>query len=131
MRPAARLAVARGRYEVTASVIFITSGLALIRHHGNGSFVEATMTQGFDLKCAPGKTARVWLEGEGGKLVPGQAMVLLHMKEGETEGSRAGYLSPLRQALIDDNERHVNVVVCEADYRALKRGIEHLPPPTQ
>ena len=34
-------------------------------------------------------------------------------------------------ALIDDNTGHVNVVVCEADYRALKRGIEHLPPPTQ
>jgi hypothetical protein len=25
----------------------------------------------------------------------------------------------------------VNVVVCESDYRALKRGIEHLPPPPQ
>jgi hypothetical protein len=26
---------------------------------------------------------------------------------------------------------HVNVVVCEADYKALKRGIEHLPPAVQ
>jgi hypothetical protein len=110
-------------------VIFSTSEPALIRHAGNGSFVEATMTKGFDLRCAPGKTARVWLQGKSGKLVPGQAMVLLHMKEGETKESPAGYLSPLRQALIDDNERHVNVVVCESDYRALKHGIEHLPPP--
>ena len=41
-------------------------------------------------------------------------------------GSR--YPAPLRQSLIDNNERRVNVVVCESDYRALKRGIEHLPP---
>jgi hypothetical protein len=33
--------------------------------------------------------------------------------------------------LIDKNKRHVNVVVCEEDYRALKRGIEHLPPALQ
>jgi hypothetical protein len=37
----------------------------------------------------------------------------------------------LRQALIDDNTGHVNVVVCEADYKALKRGIEYLQPPVQ
>jgi hypothetical protein len=53
------------------------------------------------------------------------------VKDGETEESPAGYLAPLRQALIDKNKRHVNVVVCESDYRALKRGIEHLPPPLQ
>ncbi len=41
------------------------------------------------------------------------------------------YRTPLRQALIDDNAGHVNVVVCEADYRALKRGIGHLAPPPQ
>jgi hypothetical protein len=41
------------------------------------------------------------------------------------------YLAPLRQALIDDNSGHVNLVVCESDYRALKRGIEHLPPMVQ
>jgi hypothetical protein len=29
------------------------------------------------------------------------------------------------------NTGHVNLVVCEADYKALKRGIEHLPPPMQ
>ena len=39
------------------------------------------------------------------------------------ENSLAGYLAPLRQTLIDNNERHVNVIVCESDYRALKRGI--------
>ena len=51
------------------------------------------------------------------------------IKETETNGSPAAYR--LRQALIDDNTGHVNVVVLEADYRALKRGIEHLPPPLQ
>jgi hypothetical protein len=44
--------------------------------------------------------------------------------------TEAAYRVPLRQALIDDNTGHVNVVMCEADYRALKRGIGHLPPPT-
>jgi hypothetical protein len=34
----------------------------------------------------------------------------------------------LRQTLIDNNERHVNVIVCEANYRALKRGIQYLLP---
>jgi hypothetical protein len=34
----------------------------------------------------------------------------------------------LSQALIDENTGHVNIVVCETDYKALKRGIEHLPP---
>jgi hypothetical protein len=58
-------------------------------------------------------------------------MVLLPLKEGETEESRAAYLAPLRQALIDQNERHVNVVVSESDDRALKRGIEYLPAPLQ
>jgi hypothetical protein len=37
----------------------------------------------------------------------------------------------LRQALIDDNTGHVNILVCEADYKALKRDIEHLPPSVQ
>jgi hypothetical protein len=47
----------------------------------------------------------------------------------ETDRSLTAYLALLR--LIDDNERHVNVVVCESDYRALKRGIEQLPPGVQ
>ena len=46
-------------------------------------------------------------------------------------GRLAGYLALLRQALIDDNEWHVSVIVCESDYRALKRSIEHLPPGLQ
>jgi hypothetical protein len=50
------------------------------------------------------------------------------VKDGETENSPAAYLAPLRTALIEDNRRHVNVVVCESDYRALKRGIENLAP---
>lgn len=89
------------------------------------------MPKGFDLRCAAGKTARVWLQGKGGGLKPGQAAVLLPPKENETAESPAAYVAPLRQALIDDNSGHVNVVVCESDYRALKRGIEHLPPMPQ
>ena len=58
-------------------------------------------------------------------------MVLLPTKKRETAESPAGYLAPLRQALLDNNSGHVNVVVCESDYHALKRGIEHLPPPPQ
>ena len=83
------------------------------------------MPMRFDLRCGAGKTARVWVQGKGGALKPGQAMVLLPLREGEHENSLAGYLAPLRQTLIDNNERHVNVV-CESDYRALRRGIEHL-----
>ena len=89
------------------------------------------MPKGFDLRCAAGKTARVWLQGDGGSLAPGQAMVLLPPAEGDTDMSPAAYLAPLRQALLDDNFGHVNVVVCASDYRALKRGIEHLQPPMQ
>ena len=74
---------------------------------------------------------RAWLQGKGGGLVPGRALVLLPVKEGETDESPVAYCAPLRQALIDDNSGHVNVVVCEADYRALKRGIEFLQPPVQ
>jgi hypothetical protein len=55
------------------------------------------------------KTARVWLQGDGGGLKPGQAFMLLPKKDGETENSPAGYLGPLRKALIDDNLRHVNL----------------------
>ena len=73
----------------------------------------------------------MWLQGKGGGLKPGQAAVLLPPKEGETEASTVAYLAPLRQALFDKNTSHVNVVMCEADYRALKRGIEHLPPCSQ
>jgi hypothetical protein len=68
---------------------------------------------------------------EGRRLKPGQAAVLLPPKEGETDESPVAYRAPLRQALIDENAGHVNVIVSEADYRALKRGIEHLPPPLQ
>ena len=89
------------------------------------------MPKGFNLRWAAGKTARVWLQGQGGGLAPGQALVLLPVKDGETDASPVAYRAPLRQALIDDNAGHVNVVACEADYRALKRGIEHLPPPMQ
>jgi len=85
------------------------------------------MPKGFVLRCAAGRTARVWRQGKGGGLTPGRAFVLLPPKKGETKDSLAGYLASLRQALIDDNKGHVNLVVCESDYRALKRGIEHVP----
>jgi hypothetical protein len=81
---------------------------------------------GLLIQCGPGKTARVWLQGKGGSLKPGQALVLLPVADGETECSPADYLAPLRCTLIDDNKRHVNVVVCETDYRALKRGMSSI-----
>jgi hypothetical protein len=89
------------------------------------------MVKRFDLRCGAGKTARVWLQGRGGGLKLGQAFVLLPKKDGETESSAAGYLAPLRRALIEDNRRHVNVVVCDEDYRALKRGVWNLGPGVQ
>jgi hypothetical protein len=85
------------------------------------------MPKGFNLRCGAGKTARVWLQGKGGALTPGNAFVLLPIKERETEESPAGYYTSLRQALVDENTGHVNLIVCDADYDALKRGIEHLP----
>ena len=51
-------------------------------------------------------------------------MVLLTIQERETYDLPVAYRTPLRQALIDDNTGHVNIVVGEADYKALKRGIE-------
>jgi hypothetical protein len=79
------------------------------------------MAEGFDLRSAAGKTARVWQQARGG-------MLLFLAKEGETEDSVAGYRAPLRTALVDDNGGHVNVVVCESDHAALKLGIENLVP---
>jgi hypothetical protein len=89
------------------------------------------MLKGFNLHCAAGKSARVWQQGKGGMLSPGEALVLLPVQEGETEDSQAGYVTDLRTALIDDNHGFINVVVCENDYRALKRGIEYLPSSAQ
>jgi hypothetical protein len=96
-----------------------------------GSAEGATMPKGFNLRCAAGKTARVWLQGKGGALAPGRALVLLPIRPGETDESPVAYRAPLRRALIDDNTGHVNIVVCELDYEALKRGIEHLRPALQ
>jgi hypothetical protein len=92
----------------------------------SGYSVKVLMPKGFNLNCGAGKTARVWLQGKGGALRPGQALLLLPIKDGENEDSPAAYLAPLQTALIDENTRHVNVVVCEEDYCALKRGIGHL-----
>ena len=43
------------------------------------------MPKGFDLRWGADKTARVWVQGKGGALKPGQAMVLLPLREGEDE----------------------------------------------
>ena len=85
------------------------------------------------MSSSTGKTARVWLQGKGGGLAPGQTLVLLPVKKGETdELPVARRLSRAAAPGADRRQcRPVNVVVCEADYRALKRGIGHLPPPTQ
>jgi len=45
------------------------------------------MPKGFNLRCAAGKTARVWLQGRGGSLRQGQALVLLPMSEGDSDKS--------------------------------------------
>lgn len=45
----------------------------------------------------------MWLQGKGGGLAPGQTLVLLPVKKGETDESPVAYRAPLRQALIDDN----------------------------
>jgi hypothetical protein len=62
------------------------------------------MLKGFDVRCAGGWTAHVWQQGKGGGLRPGQAFVLLPQTKGEQENAPAGYLAPLRTALIDDND---------------------------
>lgn len=68
------------------------------------------MPKGFNLQCAAGKTARVWLQGKR-RLTAGQALVLLQVQEGETDESPVAYRASLRHALIDDNIGHVNIVV--------------------
>ena len=61
------------------------------------------MPKEFNLQCAAGKTARLWLQGKGGGRKPGQAMVLLPPKQGEAKDDPAAYIAGSRQALIDDN----------------------------
>jgi hypothetical protein len=68
-------------------------------------------------------------EGRGVEARPGGCA--LPPRKGETDASPVAYLAPLRQALIDKDNGHVNIVVCESDYHALKRGIGHSRPPTQ
>jgi hypothetical protein len=97
----------------------------------DGVVQNAEPARNSGVKCEAGKTARVWLQGKGGGLTPGQALVLLPPKANEDQHSPAAYLSPLRTALIDCNDGHVNIVVCESDCLALKRGIENLPPGMQ
>jgi hypothetical protein len=52
----------------------------------------------------------------------GAGLVLLPPKANEDQNSPAAYLLPQRTALIDRNDGHVNIVVRESDYLALKRG---------
>jgi len=40
-------------------------------------------------------------------------LVLLPLQNGDIDDSPVAYRAPLRQALIDDNTGHVNIVVCE------------------
>ena len=87
--------------------------------------------EGISTTCSAGRTVHVWMQGKGGALTPGRSMVLLPSKKGETRDSPAANVAPLRQALMEDNPGHVKVVVCESDYHALKRGIEHLAPMVQ
>jgi hypothetical protein len=83
------------------------------------------MPKGFDLRCAAGKTARVWQQGKGGGLKPDRRSCSFQRKRAKGRTQRPD------KALIDRNHGHVNVVVCESDYRALKRGIENLVPGVQ
>jgi hypothetical protein len=86
----------------------------------------------WDLICGSGRETREGvMAGEGRRPQPGQALVLLPLRDGETASSSVAYHAPLRQALIENKQRHVNLVVYERDYLALKRGIEHLLPPMQ
>jgi hypothetical protein len=87
--------------------------------------------KGFDLRCGAGKTARVWLQGDSGSIKPGEAVVLLPPQPNDIAERPVAYVAPLRHALIDGTTGHVNLVVCESDYKVLRRGIEYLPPMPQ
>jgi hypothetical protein len=88
------------------------------------------MPKGFDLKCGAGKTARVWLQGKGGGLTPGQALVLLPPRANEDRNSPAAYPSPLRAALIDRNVGHVQARRQTRQFRreALRRWLQEGKP---
>ena len=81
------------------------------------------MPKGFDLRCGQGRPRGCGCR-ERWALKPGRAFALLPLTEGETERSPAGFIAPLRKALIEGNRRHVNVFVSEEDYRTLKRDRE-------
>ena len=55
---------------------------------------ENTMPKGFNLRCSAGKTARGWLQEKGGALAPGQVLVLLPIRPGETHESPVAYRAP-------------------------------------
>ena len=74
----------------------------------------------YPVPITPALAARLRLAAKGR---PGDAPLLLR------RGGKSWSEKSLRQSLIDANTGQVDVIVCEADYRALKRGIEHLPPP--
>jgi hypothetical protein len=89
------------------------------------------MPKGFNLRCAAGISARVWLQGKGERSCPDRPWCSYLYRTVKPMTRRLPIARPLRQALIDDNTGHVNIVVCETDYEAPKRGIEHLPPAVQ
>jgi hypothetical protein len=82
------------------------------------------MPKRFYLRCGDGKTARVSLQGKGGGPYAGAGCGTLAEERRGDQRHAAAYRAPLRQALIDDHSRHMNVIVCKANYNALKRGIE-------
>jgi hypothetical protein len=85
------------------------------------------MPKGFNLRCAAGKTLRIWLQGKVGALKPGQALVLLpHKRRGDRRVARRLSRAPAAGAARQQQRS------CER--RITKRsseGIEHLPPPTK
>ena len=90
------------------------------------------MPKGFNLHCAAGQTARVWLQGKGGGLKNRvRRRCYCHRRKERPTSSPSPIARRCARRSIHENAGHVNVIVSEADYHALKRGIEHLPLPLQ
>jgi hypothetical protein len=86
------------------------------------------MPKRFYLRCgAVRERRRVYgCRGRAGSLRGGRLRLRYSCrKKAETNDTPAAYRAPLRQALIHDHSRHMNVIVYKADHNALKRGVEH------
>jgi hypothetical protein len=113
-------------------VRFVTQQVADRGPFSGGVFAFGRSSWPRDLICGA-RPERPRVCGSRGRVVgsnPDRHSCFFQRKRGRPDAA-AGYLAPLRQALIDRNHGHVNVVVCESDYRALKRGIEQLGPGVQ